>query len=219
MEKIAIFIEEFWPAIAAIGAATLGIFYKSIAKFIYKKVYLFLTRVKQMFLIPSSCPIPHVSKLLFEIQKELKPNGGGSLRDVINRIEKELKKTSKKVSYLQISSEIMSDTLDIRRWAADKDGKLNFVNTPLKHLIGDSNAQSYYGDGWTNFVAKEDRDSAIHEWNRCVASGIDYHDTFFVQNSITGKKIKISSHAKVAKSESGQIEGWLGIIIPHDDNS
>lgn len=193
----------------------MAVFYKKIANGIILLLRILIVRIKKFFFIPLSCPVPEIQESLKKIQKELIPNGGGSLRDAINRIDAKVSFLAKNVSSLQVSSDVMSDTLNLCRWASDEDGKVNFMNAPLRQLIGVADDNSFYGDGWTNDVLKEDRNAAYAEWMRCVKSKIDYNDSYRIKNRRTGEVIKVTSHAKISKLQGSAIEGWHGIIISH----
>lgn len=222
MDNIATFLGNFWPYLASIGAVILSVFAKKIANFIILIFRMLAVWARKRFQMHLTCPVPHITQALDEIRAQLKPNGGASLRDAINKtaaaidsIDKKVTGLSSKLAAMQVSHDIMSDTLNICRWAADTEGNINFTNSPLRNLTGALD-DSLFGNGWTNIVYKEDRNAAIAEWERCVESKIEYNDTFRIVNRQTGQIIKITSHAKVSRSfNSGHVEGWIGVVIPH----
>ena len=223
MEHLAGYLKEVWPFLASIGAIILSVFAKKIANFIILIFRMLVVWLRKRFQLHLSCPVPGIKDALDQIQKELRPNGGSSLRDAVNNtkttvenVDKKVTGLSSKLAAMQVSHDIISDTLNICRWAADSNGHINFINNPLRNLLG-SVDDSLYGDGWTNIVVKEDRLAAISEWERCVESQIEYNDTYRVKNQQTGEIIKITSHARVSRSfNSGHVEGWIGVVIPHE---
>lgn len=169
--------------------------------------------------IRSICPGRGLYERLDEISAELSHNHGSSIKDVVGRIEYKVTGISTRMNVVMAGLDIVSDTLNICRWAADSEGKINFVNQPLRELVGitDDNAWAL-GDAWTNTVYKEDREDAILEWNRCIKSKIAYHDTYRVVHVGTGKIIEVESHAKIIKDSEGKVEGWVGVVIPYENN-
>ncbi len=218
MENIIELFKDFWIQLAS-GTilALLTIFHKKFASWLFRFIRYMILRVRKVINMQITCPVPEIVDTLKNIQKELRPNGGSSLRDAINKIDTKVTALSSKLAAMQASHDIMSDTLNICRWASDVNGKIIFINSPLKRLLGSTDDLSLLGDGWTNSVLKEDRDNTICEWMRCVNAGIEYNDDFRVLNLQKGI-IRITSHAKPSRNmHTGIIEGWVGVVIPHDN--
>lgn len=211
MENILTFLQEYWlQFLSAVVAGLAGVFHK----WLIKKIKDFFKWCK------SVCPGFGIIRRLEAIQEELKPNHGNSIKDAINRIERKITDNYQKINILVAGLDILSDTLNVCRWAADKNGKINFVNKPLRELIGSTDDHAWsLGDAWTNSVFKDDRETAIGEWERCVRSKIEYHDTFRIVNIITGKVLLVTSYAKIIKNTDGQVEGWAGVVTPVENKS
>ena len=135
MDNIATFLGEIWPFLASIGAIMLTVFAKKIANFIILIARMFMVWIRKRFRMHLTCPVPQIQETLNAIQKELKPNGGSSLRDAINTTKATVENVDKKVTGLsgrlaamQVSHDIISDTLNICRWASDGQGMINFIN-------------------------------------------------------------------------------------------
>jgi PAS domain S-box-containing protein len=176
----------------------------------------FITKFKYYDLV--SC-LNDIKTQLNNIQIELKPNGGSSLRDAINKIDKKVDKMNIKLENIHAGNELMSDTLNIARWSADKNGHITYVNRPLKKLIGAVDDTIYIGNAWiSNIVHVHDRNVVEEEWYRAVDSKSEYHHSFRIQNLNDGYIIKVTNHAKLVKDEySGEIIGWAGVLIAHDN--
>lgn len=216
MDGLIVVLRTFWPEFAAIIILTLiGVFFKAlknrVANLACLAIRLTNSQVKCAF-------ESTVMGKLEKIQSELRPNGGLSLRDAVNRIDDKLTKVSNKINIIQASADITSDTLNICRWAADKNGLINFVNRPFKKLLGVVDDESCFGDSWiTNLVHEEDRPVTQAEWNRAVAAKSEYHHTFRIANASTGKVIKVTNHARLITDEHGVVGGWVGVVIPHSN--
>ena len=215
MDELITTLKTFWPEVAAIIILTvIGIFLEALKK----RVADFACFVIRIMKTPAKCAFEtSIMGKLDKIQSELKPNGGSSLRDAINRIDIKLTNVSNKINIIQASADITSDTLNICRWAADKNGLLNFVNRPFKKLLGVVDDESCLGDAWiTNTVHEEDRPTTQAEWNRAVSSKSEYHHTFRIVNASTGEIIKVTNHARLVIDDHGNVGGWVGVVIPHN---
>lgn len=221
MDQLITIFKDLWlQTSVAIVAGLITLFHKKIIKWISWIINRIVIKFKLFFDLRVTCPIPGIRESLDKIQAELRPNGGSSLRDAVNKIDRKVTGLSTKLVAMQVSHDIMSDTLNICRWAADINGKVNFVNNPLRELTGSVDDSWAIGDGWTNAVLKDDRDEVIREWRRCVESQIEYNDTYRICNRHDGKIKMVTSHAKISRNlNTGAVEGWIGVVIPHDKKS
>ena len=207
MPDILLFIQKFQTEF-------ISIIIVSLASAFHKKILKILSSIYKGIQKPFIC-MNNTSAILQKIEKEFKPNGGSSLRDAINNIDGKLNNLSKKVQMIQANSDMMSDTLNMCRWAANSKGYINFVNRPLRRLIGAVDNDSCLGEAWfNNIVALEDRTQVRLEWTEVIESGTEYHHEYHIMNIQNNKKIKISSHAKVILDDTGKVQGWTGVIIP-----
>jgi len=214
MEELIIQLHTFWPEFAAILILTvISVFFKALKRHT-AEFACFVIRITKT---PVKCAFEStVMTKLDKIQSELKPNGGSSLRDAINRIDDKVTKVSNKINTIQASADITSDTLNICRWSADKNGLYNFINRPFKKLIGAVDDESCLGDSWiTNIVHMDDRAMVQLEWNRAVNSKSEYHHTFRIVSISSGEIIKVTNHARLVIDDHGMVSGWVGVVIPH----
>ena len=111
---------------------------------------------------------------IHEIKQQFKPNGGTSLRDVINRLE---------IGVSELTSDVLTlsqDTsrMDARHWAivatlrdpiweSDKDGLCIRVNSSMLDLL-ERNQEEMIGNGWENTIHPEDHDRVWKEWTDAI---------------------------------------------------
>ncbi len=215
MQELISQLHTFWPEFVSIIVLTLiGVFFKTFRHQL-ASISCFVMRVTKT---PIKCAFESiVMNELKTIHAELKPNGGSSLRDAINRIDDKLTKVSNKINTIQASADITSDTLNICRWAADKNGFYNFINRPFKKLIGAVDDESCLGDSWiTNIVHMDDRAIVQQEWSRAVNSKSEYHHIFRIVNITTGEVIRVANHARLVIDDRGVVSGWVGVVIRHN---
>lgn len=232
MEKLIKLLQEFWPeVIAIIFASCISIFYTYIKqtsirvfKYCFGHMHfrgkcLYETTIKQSLEGIRSELNPKdglsIRDAIKNIEHELHPNGGGSLRDAINRIDVKVTRVTNKLNTIQTSTEMMSDTLNICRWAADASGNVVFVNRPLKKLLGIVDDDFCLGHGWlTNTIHPDDRERVEREWDKVVHDKSEYHNTHRAVNMITGDVITVTRNARVILDENNEPNGWAGVLTP-----
>lgn len=121
--------------------------------------------------------------LIAEIHAQMYVNGGQSLRDAINRIEKTITSLSQKQKIFMY---------DIRHgvFETDAQGKVQAVNRTLCRLLGVSETD-LQGNGWLNSISEEWRDKVYAHWNHCIANEIEFRMKF---DMITTNEILVHVH-------------------------
>jgi PAS domain-containing protein len=98
--------------------------------------------------------------VLIKIAEEFKPNGGNSLRDVVNRIE-----INQAVSDQRHRA--IYAYLDLPVFEADAKGAYTFVSKDWCNAVNLFPEQAF-ADGWINSVHPEDRQKVMSEWRNAV---------------------------------------------------
>lgn len=220
MEIFNVFFESFTgQAITVTAGALVALLSKKI-RFVLKRLVSSITFAFKRFFIPYECPLEgSILKTLKSIQAELHPNGGSSLRDAVNRVEKTVIKMNEKINTIQASTDIMSDTLNVCRWSANDLGEMIFVNRPLKKLFGAQDDGPFFGDAWINCVHEDDRDKVWKEWQRAVKAQSEFHMTFRGVHLADKHEIKLTCHGKLVVNEKNEVSGWVGVVVPHKDHN
>ena len=210
MELFFELLQMYWKeTVSAIILALIGIYRKWIGKVITNVIFWFR----------SMCPGKSIIKRLDEISNELKSNHGSSLRDAVNRIDNKVTNIHYRMNAFQSSYDIMSDTLNISRFTADINGKLTFVNIPLKLLIGVVDKDALLKDSWLDFVHMDDRVRLESDIRRNVNNKTSGHHTFRIINPQTKEVIKVTSHSKPIMDVTipDKVVGWTGILVKHHE--
>jgi len=146
---------------------------------------------------------------LDRIEAELRPNGGSSIRDVIDRIE------AKQAGFeAYLTAQMNLQKLAILR--TDAKGKLTAINRHYQKLLGVS-LQEVEGDGWINVLHPDNREKIIEKWQNAINSQIEFSEDIHYITS-DGKDFWAHSHVYREISARGQVLGYLGVIIPHDSD-
>lgn len=141
---------------------------------------------------------------LDEIIKELKPNGGSSIKDQLNRLETA-------VSISQAERLLLLDTVSKGVFAGDVKGYWTWANEALRKAVGGSMAD-FVGNNWENVVYPEDREIVSKEWERAIDQQRDFNLHYRLNNLDTNQPVKVHAIATPARNFAGDIIGWNGVI-------
>lgn len=181
-------IEPHLVLIAKIGAAIAAI------ALIFKDIKPFFYSAKKFFSMPET---------IDRIEKETKANGGSSLRDAINRIEKrQLVQEHRILSLLDITTEISIFELDHY-------GNIIRSNTAFLTLIGKS-ADELIGHSWINNISHEDRDRIFKEFTEATIQKRMFSSVFYVKNGTT--KCEIECKIQPVLTKDNEIISWLALL-------
>lgn len=120
------------------------------------------------------------------VEKELKTNGGGSLKDAISRVEYHTAGLSGK---FQATMSHVSTPM----WESDKDGNLTYANRAYVRLFG-RDTHELQGMGWLTDVADSDRRQVEDDWNNAVENQRIFDRQFLI---VTGdnRTIRVCAEA------------------------
>lgn len=158
-----------------------------------KKRYNFRSRLYDL--------LPKLEKVVTEFQ----PNGGSTMRDVMDRVEATVQSA---LEHHWVSYEMDSRGI----FEVDSKGQKCRVNKAWCNMTGISQEDAINGYGWINGIALDDRDRVRHEWEMAIrenrTSEIEYS---------TALGIKVLAVATVLRNkQTGATLGWLGTLTPID---
>lgn len=122
------------------------------------------------------------------VYAELSTNGGGSVKDKINQLTRDVAILRGGLSFsLTLNPHCVFE--------AEPDGHFIFSNVALCELFGMS-AHDIAGRGWLAAVDGSDaREKAWDTWHSCVVKKIPYLDRYRVHNVRTGDRFWVRVHA------------------------
>lgn len=133
------------------------------------------------------------------IYDELRPNGGGSIRDAINRIE------AQQVAFLHLTGKAY--------WLSDPDGRCKFASTRLAAIMGVAPNQ-VLGFGWVSSVAPEHRVPVRLEWESAVRDRREFHSEYAYVHP-DGTRVQVKGHAiPVIHAQTEAMVGMIGWAEP-----
>jgi PAS domain S-box-containing protein len=143
--------------------------------------------------------------VLLQIADEFRPNGGNSLRDVINRLETSMAISSQR-------DRAMFSYLDIAVFETDVTGAYTFVSKDWCTLTGLSPDQSA-GDGWINCVVADQRDSVMLAWKRSISERREFALEYRIYAPAGhGQTMLINSRAFPSRRGAGSTEKIVGVV-------
>lgn len=178
------------------GSGILGILWKYIIKprlIMIKKMYDQLNQLSEA--------LPKIQ----EIYSEIKPNGGASLRDAVNRIESTVNKQ-------RLYTKTLIKSFPGGTFNADEVGGLADVNKNVCTLLGRTESE-LLKDNWVKWIHPEDRSAVITEWARCLDHNSDFDMDFrFVLPDRTSKKVSMVAYQ--VRDEYSGLHGFIGTLAP-----
>lgn len=136
------------------------------------------------------------------IYKELRFNGGASLKDSIKRIEETQAKQLVKL-------DMISDLQESITFETDSNGRYTYVSKKYCELTGRTHYECLT-NGWHLTLLESERDSVISAWLDAVDAGRIFEFEFKIKQKF-GKVIKVSCTATPVYNGSVLL-GWCGCL-------
>ena len=149
--------------------------------------------------------IEEIGEQLLEISKELKPNGGGSIKDQVKQIAND-------VRIIRIERDATFHLAKEPMFKADNKGYYTFINSALSNLVGVPE-QELLGLGWLNYITLEDKDRLWEEWENIIESGKEISLFYGIKNPTTMEVIPVKCRA-VINRDNDKILSVIGTIEP-----
>ena len=138
------------------------------------------------------------------IHKEVRHNGGESIKDVLGKIYNKIEIFN---SRLAVLLDLDVDPI----YQCDLDGKAIFGNKAILEFFG-LDFNEFLDFGWLKGIDPKDRERVFDCWMNCVKKQIPYECTYTVYNSKTGAKIEATTVALPLKNEDGVVFGYMGLF-------
>lgn len=172
-----------------------GTIYKYVAKPAVSNIKSFLETINKL---DESLPI------LMEISHQFKPNGGNSLRDVIDRVERDL-------SLSKARTKILLGMSNHGVYEADHEGKCVWVNRKWTEIAG-LLPEEALGNGWVTAIHPEDRDKVFTEWTNSIKAERDFDLVYRFKNRHTGKITLVHGHSTAFRNDKSKHLTYIGSI-------
>lgn len=147
--------------------------------------------------------------LMDSLIKEVRPNGGTSLRDAIDKIGVNTTKLQTSVETLTLRNLTRwKMAYGVPSWEADAYGRCISANMELCELLQIPETD-FLGWNWKNFIHPDDCLRVFADWRRIVDEKSDFHSSArYVTNE--GQIVPVKLVAK-AMALQGDVIGWIGV--------
>jgi len=178
--------EIYITAFASILVAIIIIYKKGIRPILkhFKNWYLMIDKIDKIF-------------------EEITPNGGTSIKDIIDIIEY-------KVDIVSERQKSMLHENDAALVETDEEGEVIWVNRTCTRLV-QRDASELMKTGWVNVVTSEDRDRVIEEWHEAVKDKREIN-IYFSLETPGGNKIPVKTRSYVLRNPKDKLLGFLASI-------
>lgn len=137
---------------------------------------------------------------------ELKPNGGTSLRDAVNRIE------SRQIVFEQRQRAVLTDA-NVGVFETDARGEFVWVNRRLCRIM-ERTPDELLGAGWLNAIVGSQRDGIQKAWDSSIEDGREFHRGFSVLTP-DNAEIPLQLHCVRMIDKEGRVAGYIGFVTPN----
>lgn len=141
--------------------------------------------------------IENISNELSEVSKELRPNGGGSIKDQVKQIASDVK-------IIRVERDATFHLSKDAMFKNDADGHCVLANSALCTLFG-STQEQMLGLGWLNFIIEEDKKRIKNEWSSIIESGKEISSYYTVYNPVLEEYIPLTYKAIINRDSEGVI--------------
>lgn len=150
-----------------------------------------------------------LSKSVKKSLSELKPNGGSSLRDAIDRIESKTEEIEFNLAAVEAQIKGRLELDQGGSFFTDEEGSCAWVDSTWSELTGIELSKAL-GDGWIDGIHAEDRYSVYERWKvACQINSLKFNMDYR-----TAKGILVRGESVRLTDRHGVPRGHLGVIAP-----
>lgn len=136
---------------------------------------------------------------------ELKPNGGASVRDSLNRIE------LRQVLQEQRQKAILSD-MSVGVFETNNEGEFVWVNRKYLRMTGRA-PDEVKGSGWINTIAHRDRDRVVKAWTKAIEEEREFEEEFMMITP-DDERCQVQARTYKMSAQDNSPLGFLGMLTP-----
>jgi PAS domain S-box-containing protein len=146
-----------------------------------------------------------LDRKLNRILAELRPNGGTSLRDAVDRMSVEV------AGIRGVQRKLVNDSLT-PSFQCDPIGDCIFANEAYMAIVGRERTE-VMGTNWLNCIEPEDRDRVQRAWEDCIYNRRRFELRYrYVQPN--GKTTSAFCRAEPIFGDKQQVVMWIGTLYP-----
>lgn len=143
------------------------------------------------------------------IKAELRPNGGATLRDSLDRVERRMQVVDERGAIRDARDRMLLNQEQFAYFECDADGSMRWITRAAMRWTGRA-IEDMSGNGWLHIVWPGDRPSVSREWEQAV----DSESVLECRHGIIdhqGQRLPVYTRAWPVL-HSGAIVAWIGTI-------
>ena len=141
---------------------------------------------------------------LASIEKELKPNGGGSMRDL-------LAETHRLAFIAEQRSQLAFADVSTAMYECAVDGNCTWVNAALCSIFG-MDASAMYGRGWLTAIRSDQQTDCWEHYQKAITLDVPYSYSYVVVNQKTGDALPCYTTMTVLRDRKGHPLVYRGSV-------
>lgn len=124
---------------------------------------------------------------------------------------------NRKLSWVDSRSRaLLEESYRVAAFETNLEGHCTWVNRTYLDWTG-LTASQVRSTGWRMAIVAEHRDVVSAEWDRAVAERRSFDYMFFIYDHAAGGQLGIRCVAYLARDNSGEALGWIGLMRPVSD--
>lgn len=145
------------------------------------------------------------------IMKQVFPNGGSSMRDVVDATSKMTLDMSKVVAMSVAQNRSLFEQSATGMFEGDDEGEVVWANRAFRQLTG-MRLEQLEGSGWINAIHDDDRRRVENDWRLSTANRRPFLSMFRMTHIGTGAITSVHCEAYPVFADGGIGSGWLASI-------
>lgn len=142
---------------------------------------------------------------------EQRPNGGSSLRDVVNSIRKDVAEIRDNMAAGAHRNRCLLQGYSSPVFETDADGGIVWVNDAYTELVGHP-LTDITQSGWFTHVKQEERAAIRAEWDAAIEQVRNFEMTYTIYNHKLNVTAYVRARATVLRGQTGNVMGYLGTV-------
>lgn len=160
--------------------------------------------------------IAELSRKTEKIYKEITPNGGSSIKDVIRRLDQRTISIEEKLNIMQGIQDAFREDGPIGIFECSVNGENFYVNRTYAKWLGCSKSD-LIGFGWRNFLSDfSKKDEYDEEWQQAFLEGREVRFPISFRG-LDKKKFFCDVRAYPIKDANGNVTNYLGILSREEE--
>ena len=153
--------------------------------------------------------VVHLNQSIAYITAQLAPNGGASLRDTIDRVERRVRIIDERAAVIDARHKMLLNQEQFVYFEADAEGSITLITRVAMRWTGRA-TEDLAGAGWLNMVWPSDRNILAAEWE----TAINERSVLECRHGVTdsgGGRLAVFTRAWPV-IHAGEVVSWIGTM-------